>query len=215
MDFKPGDIAACHGDDWTSRVIRWGTCSLFSPPGLRLGPSHVALICDWRKEMVWVESTTLCSRSCLLRGDRVSGAQVHQPIDRISDYLHHGGRVDIYRLSHFHRLSSQESHLLSRLVLNDFVRVNVRYDMGGALLSGTRVFQMTRLFPGANLDQLFCSELVAAVVMRLNRMNHANPSRFHPARLLRELVRTGKYRRYASIRPSGTLYYHAQGGDNA
>jgi hypothetical protein len=132
----------------------------------------------------------------------VAGAQAHRPADRIREYLEGGGRVDIYRLSHFHRLSSEESRLLTRLLLNEFLDPGLGYDLGGALLSGTRIFQLTRLFPGANLEQLFCSELVAAVIMRLNRLNHANPTRFNPARLMRELVRTGKYQRVATFTSS-------------
>ena len=134
-----------------------------------------------------------------MRGVSVAGAQAHEPDERIADYVQHGGRVDIYRLTHFHRLTVEESRLLTRLVLDEFIDPGISYDMGGALLSGTRVFQCSRFFPGANLEQLFCSELVAAVIMRLNRMNHSNPSRYHPARLLRELVNTGKYERVATL----------------
>ncbi|WP_437229189.1 hypothetical protein SH661x_001301 [Planctomicrobium sp. SH661] len=199
MEFLPGDIAACHGADWTGRMIRWGTASLAPPGILRVGPSHVAILCRWRSEMIWTESTTLCDTPCLIRGLPVTGAQAHHPHDRINDYLQAGGRVDLYRLTQFHRLTIEESRLLTRLLLDEFIDPGIGYDMGGALLSGTRVFQSLRFFPGANLEQLFCSELVAAVIMRLNRMNHSNPSRYHPARLMRELVRTGKYERVSVL----------------
>src|SRR5690606_3756322 len=126
---------------------------------------------------------------CLIREAPVSGAQAHLPVERVKDYVREGGRVDLYRLTHFNRLTIEESRLLTRLILDEFIDPGIDYDLGGALLSGTRVFQYSRFFPGANLQQLFCSELVAAVIMRLDRMNHANPSRYHPARLLRELVR--------------------------
>ncbi|SFJ33865.1 hypothetical protein [Planctomicrobium piriforme] len=204
MEFLPGDIAACHGADWTSQAIRWGTASICSPAGLQVGPSHVALLCKWRQEMVWAESTTLCVRACLIRREKVAGAQAHLPCERITDYIEQGGRVEIYRLTQFHRLSPDESRLLTKLVLDEFIEPGLHYDLGGAVLSGTRVFQLTRLFPGSNLEELFCSELVAAVVMRLNRMNHANPSRYNPARLLRELVRTGKYQRIATFKQGAT-----------
>ncbi|WP_437191478.1 hypothetical protein [Planctomicrobium sp. SH527] len=212
MEFKPGDIAACHGTDWASKLIRWGTGSLFPPGGLRLGPSHVALLCRWRESMIWTESTTLCSRPCLIREEQVDGAQAHQPEDRIADYVESGGRVDLYRLTHFQRLTLEESRMLTRLLLDEFILTGLRYDLGGAVLSGTRAFQLSRLFPSANLEEIFCSELVAAIVMRLNRMNHSNPSRFNPARLLRELVRTGKYERVASIDRNGVRRFKSQGG---
>ena len=193
FEFHPGDIAACSGRDWTSRVISLGTASLFSPSRLRIGPSHVAMLCEHQGGVIWVESTTLCRSPCLIRGNRVSGAQAHRPADRIRDYIDAGGSVDLYRLSLLNLLSNAESQLLTNLLVEYFVRNEHRYDLPGALLSGTRAFQLSRLFPGASLGELFCSELVAAVVMRLNRMNHANPTRYNPARLLRELVRLGKY----------------------
>lgn len=195
VTFEPGDIAACFGTDWTSRLVSCATASLTGPAGLRLGPSHLALICDIDGEAIWTESTTLCSKPCVIKQRCVAGAQAHRPIDRLQDYLDTGGRVDLYRLTEINRLSHDESQLLTRILLNRFIRPGIRYDLAGAMLSGTRVFQLSRLFPGANLDQIFCSELVAAVVMRLNRMNHANPTRFNPARLIRQLIRTGKYHR--------------------
>lgn len=193
MNFLPGDIAACYGSDWTSRFISWGTAACFGPTRLRIGPSHVAILCEYAGDLAWVESTTLCDSPCLIRGTPVAGAQAHRPRDRIRDYLQPNGRVDLYRLTSINRMSPTESELLTALLIEHFVRPGKQYDMAGALLSGTRAFQLSRFFPGANLDELFCSELVAAVAMRLNRMNHSNPTRFNPARLLRELVRSGKY----------------------
>jgi hypothetical protein len=198
MQLLPGDIAACFGTDLTGRAISWGTASPFAPCGLRIAPSHVAICCEFEERIVWVESTTLCGHACLVRGRPVSGVQVHRPHTRIADYVR-GARVDIYRLADIQQLSSAESRLLSRILIDHFVRHAVSYDMGGAMLSGTRAFQLTRFFPSANLDELFCSELVAAVLMRLGRMNHANPTRFSPGRLLRELVRQGTYRRAESM----------------
>ena len=193
MTFEPGDIAACHARDWSGQAIRWGTVSLLAPKRLRLGPSHVAVLFRHEGEMVWGESTTLCGRPCRVHRTQVTGAQAHRPDERIADYVNDGGRVDLFRLTPINRLSEAESQLLTRILLKHFIEPGVGYDLGGALLSGTRMLQRSRMFPIADLHTLFCSELVAALVMRLNRMNHANPSRFHPARLLRELVKTGKY----------------------
>ncbi len=211
MDFEPGDIAACHGTDWTSRLIRWGTFSIFPPADLRVGPSHVAILYRWRDSVCWGESTTLCPRPCLIRGEPVSGAQCHIPADRIADYVDAGGHVDIYRLTPIFRLVPDESRLLTRLFMNEFLDQPVRYDLKGALRSGTRLYQISSFFPGANLDELFCSELVAAFAMRLNRMNQGNPSRYHPARLLRELVRSGIYRRVATFDGTGVHLHQKRG----
>lgn len=214
MEFLPGDIAACFGVDVTSRAISFATASLFTPRGLRLAPSHVALCCEYAGQIVWVESTTLCPHACLIRGLPVDGVQAHPPQVRIRDYIDVGGRVDIYRLSDIQSLTAAESRLLTRILIEQFARRAIRYDLGGAMLSGTRVFQLTRCFPSANLEELFCSELVAAVLMRLGRMNHANPTRFHPGRLLRELVRQGTYRRVGRF-TAGLASRNSQNSFNA
>jgi hypothetical protein len=199
MDWQSGDLAACYGSDHASRAISWGTASLLGPAGLRIGPSHIAVICLDAGRPLWVESTTFCRRLCILRSCPVSGAQAHDPDDRVDDYETCGGRVEQYRLTDINSLSRDESELLTRILVEHVVRRGLNYDLHGAILSGTRVFQLTRLFPAADLESFFCSELVAAVLMRLNRMNHANPTRFNPARLLRMLVRTGKYRRVNTL----------------
>ncbi len=192
-DFQSLDLLACYSPGWTGRVISWGTASLFGPRRLRIGPSHIALICQYHGSPVWVESTTLCPHPCVILGRRISGVQAHLPELRIQDYIHQGGRVDLYRLFPIDRLGKKESQLLSRILIRHFIGKEVTYDMGGALLSGTRLFKQTRLLPRADLNELFCSELVAAVLMRLNRMNRDNPTRYNPACLLRQLVREGTF----------------------
>ncbi|MBX3442383.1 MAG: hypothetical protein KF774_08240 [Planctomyces sp.] len=195
MDWTAGDLAACYGGDVVSRVIGWGTASVLAPRGLRVGPSHVAMICEHAGRPVWVESTMLCLRRCVVTGRQRRGVQAHEPASRVADYAAAGGRVERYRLTDINSLSREERGLLSRILIRRFVRGERRYDLRGALRSGGRLLPFTRLFPSADLERLFCSELAAAVLMRLNRMNHSNPARYNPARLLRELVRTGKYER--------------------
>ena len=202
--FQPGDIVACFGTDVGSRAISIATASLRGPSGLFWGPSHAAILCPHAGELLWVESTTFCRRPCRVQGRVTSGVQAHAPRWRIADYLEAGGRVDLYRLAGIESLSLAEADLLSRILIRHFVARGIDYDLAGALLSGTRVLSWTHLFPGADLNHLFCSELIAAVLMRLGRMARDNPSRFHPARLLRQLVRCGTYRRAASWRGSAT-----------
>ncbi len=208
--FQPGDIAACFGTDRASRIISLGTWSPVAPAGLRSGPSHVALLCEVpddahvsagrlvTENCLWIESTTMCPHPCLLRKDKVSGVQAHRPTARIADYTKSGGRVDIYRLSPIDRLNRQESRLLTTILINHFVKRNIDYDMGGALLSGTRVLKLSRLL-SSDLNEVFCSELVSAIVQRLGRLNRRNPTRHNPASLLRQLVRQGTYQKVCSF----------------
>lgn len=193
IEFQPLDIAACYGTGLTAKTIRYGTASLWAPHRLRLGPSHVAVLCKFQGNMVWMESTTLCPHPCVILGYQLDGCQAHLPEERIRDYVAAGGHVDLYRLSPIDRLSQHESDLLTTILVKHFIGQRVTYDLGGALLSGTRLFKRTHLLPQADLNELFCSELVAAVLMRLGRMNRANPTQFNPASLLRLLVRQGTY----------------------
>lgn len=206
MKLQPGDIAACYNPTWfVTRCISYGTADLCAPRRLRIGPAHVAMICPHRSEhvpshvpytdaanLLWVESTTMVRTPCVIQRRRVHGLQAQQVGDRVQDYLDAGGRVDLYRLSPIDSLSTAEAQLLERLLIDHFVAKAVPYDMAGALLSGTRVLKLSRLF-NSNLQSVFCSELLAAVLMRLHRMNRANPTRYNPASLVRELVRQGTY----------------------
>lgn len=200
-DFQPLDLLACYGTDATARAITWLTASALAPRRLRLGPSHVAVIGEHHGSPLWLESTTLCPHPCAVLGYRVDGVQAHLPEERIHDYVSTGGRVDVYRLSPIDRLSQSESELLSKILIRHFLGRLVTYDLGGALLSGTRLFKRTRLLPAADLNELFCSELVAAVLMRLGRLNRANPTRYNPACLLRQVVRQGTFQFERSYSP--------------
>lgn len=190
-----GDVFACYGNDACSRLISYATASLRGPAGLRLGPSHVALCAYTPEETLgWWESTSLCRRPCLIQGRRVRGVQVHEPRDRLGDYVSAGGRVDVYRLVEIDELGNWESVHLYR-ILRRWIKRGTNYDVIGAALSGLRISSALRLLPAANQDSLFCSELIAAVLMRLQRMNRVNPTTMNPSKLLRRLVWEGTYRK--------------------
>lgn len=78
--------------------------------------------------------------------------------------------------------------------------------MKGALVSGTRILRKFVAWKN-QLDKVFCSELVAAVLQRLGRLCRENPSSFTPAQLLRRLLTDGTYQPCAEVRlaPDCTL----------
>lgn len=193
IHLQPGDLIPCWGTSRQCRAISWGTASAFGPRRLRIGPSHVAIAANWQGQTVWIESTTLCPHRCLVLGDVVNGCQAHRPEERVADYVNAGGRVEVYRLSPIDSLDVLEERLLSTILMHHFVMKRVGYDVGGAMISGTRLLKLTRFMPGADLQQLFCSELCAAVLQRLGRMNRSNPTRFNPACLMRRVVTEGTY----------------------
>lgn len=205
-DYEPkaGDIFACWGSDLISRAISLETSSPFGPSQFRWAPSHVAVACPrWyphdHLRCFWWESTSLANRSCLEAGRVVRGCQVHQIVDRLRDYCDAGGRVSVYRLTEFDQLTENEVHQLRTLLgqcvgdADDDERQPITYDTAGALCSGTRVVKRFTFWRN-QLDSLFCSELLAAVLQRLGRLCRENPSTFTPGRLLRRLLGEGTYR---------------------
>lgn len=193
MDWQPGDIAACFGTGPLSLAISTATAWPFAPRGLKLGPSHVAIIGRLTGGRPgWFESTSLCDRECLIRDEPVQGCQVHAPEDRVADY---GGRVLQYRPHPAWQFGTDERVALS-LMLADCVRNETGYDTRGALLSRSHVLQHLSCLAGEPLAALFCSELLALVLQRFGRLcPNTHPGRFHPGSLLRRLVKTGIYRR--------------------
>jgi hypothetical protein len=202
---EPGDLFACFGADNVSRFISWQTASPIAPAGLRFGPSHVAIasvLDDVAESCVWVESTTLTHRPCLVRGERVSGCQVHRISDRLQDYWNSGGVVDLYRLTPINALSKRSVRELSK-DLGWYVSRFFGYDTASALFSGThliraadKVLSLWRPDPQA----VFCSQLIAGELQSLGLMNRDNPQRFNPGRLLRQLVAQGVYYRVGSLK---------------
>lgn len=201
-DPQAGDVYACWGSDWVGRGISIRTSSPFGPWQFRWAPSHVAIASHrWypgnNLRCFWFESTTLSKRPCLEAKRPVSGCQVHSITDRLQDYVFAGGRVAVYRLTEFDALTRHEAHHLREmlgLVVGDAKghRNPITYDTAGALTSGTRIVKRWTLWRN-QLDTLFCSELLAAVLQRLNRMCRANPSEFTPGQLMRALITAGTY----------------------
>jgi hypothetical protein len=210
-----GDIFACWGRDWISLGISAEgslTSWLTGPNNLRWSPSHVAIACcrdvPNNRQEFWFESTQLTDRHCLQAERPVAGVQCHQIRDRLRDYVAAGGRVDVYRMPQFWRFDALEMTQLRATLLAMCGRPDgspaVSYDMGGAAFSGTRILKYLP-FGQANLDSLFCSELIASCLQRFCRLNLANPARYNPGLLLRQLVRQGTYGLHTRFRKTSEV----------
>ena len=146
----------------------------------------------------------LTSRHCLEAEKPVSGCQVHRIRERLQDYVLPGGCVQVYRLTEFDALSSHEVTQLRALLgqcvgdAEDPDRVPVTYDTAGALCSGTRIIKRLTFWRN-QMDALFCSELLAAVLQRLGRLCRENPSSFTPGQLMRRLLSEGTYRLHTTF----------------
>jgi hypothetical protein len=107
---------------------------------------------------------------------------------RVAEYK---GRVARLPLVPFWRLSRADEELLHRLLVRHLL--GRHYDLEGALLSGSRCFKRSRWMPYPDLAATFCSEMVAAVLMRLARLPLGNPALYHPGGLMRALRQCGTY----------------------
>ena len=214
MTPQPGDIACCWGGDLVSRAISLVTMSFCAPPRLWRGPSHVAMMSalELGGPLLWWESTALCDRPCLLQDAVTRGCQVHDIDDRAEDYLSHSGRIDIYRLGDMDRLTEDE-HVQLGEMLGRLVTEGKRYDFAGAAVSGTRLLRFCSCLRG-QLGATFCSEMIAAVLMRLNRLPRRNATHYSPARLMRSLVDAGTYR-YLTTMDAPRLRIHRGSDDDA
>ena len=180
-----GDVVACWGNDWVSRVISLMTCSLLPPWVLRWPPSHVAIIHrEPDAEPIWYESTTMAPGRPASGKRPVYGVQEHRPAERWSDY---GGRCVVYRPTV--KLTTAQKQQMG-VELRRFAAGHIPYDMTGALLSGMWVL---RYLVPASRQRMFCSELIATVLQRVRLMNWGSPAGYSPGRLLRELVKAGAF----------------------
>ncbi|MEZ6068287.1 MAG: hypothetical protein R3B90_21815 [Planctomycetaceae bacterium] len=149
---------------------------------------------------MWAESTTLADHPCILQHRQVRGWQLHEIDTRLADYRQQQATVDVYRLHPFHQLDIHEVVALARYSVDYWHTQLATYDARSALWSGSRIVRRFRLYKPADLAAVFCSEYIAAVLRRLNRLSPAdNPARFSPATLLRELVHAGTYARQRTI----------------
>lgn len=199
----PGDIFSCFGTDRSSRFISLQTSWhswIAGPARLRWSPSHVAIACPryapHNQQQYWVESCSTGHRPCLERRKAVSGCQVHHPSDRIRDYTQAGGRVDLYRLTPINRLTGHSESQMRQDLIGWFVKNEVGYDSAAAIFSGTRVVKvlekLVQFWP-SDPHAVFCSQLLAAELQSLCRMNKDNPIHYNPGRLMRLLVYQGTY----------------------
>lgn len=182
-------VIAAWGNQPISKVISATTSSLLGTP--KWSPSHVALIVRTSPEVelslgetsLWVESSTLIPRHCILQNRQVVGLQAHKIKDRLEDYPL--GNVVSYRLRRPYALSDLEEEYLSTYVFDDVLRTPYDIPKPGWW---TNIIK-TALFKDTNI--LLCSEFVQDVLIHLGRASNKNPSNASPGSFLRRHLRDG------------------------
>ena len=166
-----GTVIGFSGRGWKSHLINLGT---FGLPFL--GLSHIGII---NREGQLVESTSLDPETpCLVKGNR-SGCKAVDLSERIRSYR---GRVYAYPLTS--RLLADERDALATWLRR---QLGKPYDFVGALsssgLGGSGVGALLRWH---DPDALYCSELVAEALRKVNRFRSPSPN-YSPNCLLRRL----------------------------
>lgn len=200
-ELQPGDVVACWGGDWQSRFISGITAWPLSPPGLMFGPSHVAIISslpDMRR-YYWCESTTMAATACVVNHKRTDGVQCHLPRTRVDEYKEAGGKVVAYRPASSYSLDEYDIRDLNDEIFFKAIE-NTEYDLASALLSGARLSARILNLFGYKDNDVFCSDLVATCLKKIDLLDHSVASSLYtPAGLLRTLVRAGTYERVGEL----------------
>ncbi len=183
-----GDIVGFSGKGLVSDAINVGTYAL-----PRWGLSHVGIVCTHEGEKYLFESTTLNGdKSCAITGQPVSGVQAHP----LEDILARPGKVWRYPLTTFvgpGQVDIMEHRLHAMLGLP--------YDYAGAGRSAGFFFRcLEGVLRREDLNNVFCSELVAFILDEIGIARIMNASAQSPNSLVRYLNRIKLYKKRERVK---------------
>jgi len=173
MEFKPGDVIGFSGDgglSFTVNILSYGI------PWYSI--SHLGILGEHDGELLLFESTTLSNISCKIQNKTVEGVQAVRLEDRVE---HYDGKVFHYPL--VDPLTDDENQQLY-----DFLheQIGKPYDLIGALRAGGSLWAWFEShLREADLNFLFCSELVASSLHKVDRLETHNVSSWSPNKLIR------------------------------
>jgi len=145
---------------------------------------------EWVDQFQVIESTTLATEPCNIRGLPMRGVQAHNPITRIKRYE---GEVWLLRRNpdfEYRWAAAGGSEAWTEDLLSHF---GSRYDTFGAALSGSRWLKMLLSFRAADRSTVFCSEIVRRSLQRMNLVNLGNSGMVTPGGLIDDLLESGAY----------------------
>jgi hypothetical protein len=173
MDIKAGDVIGASGDGGISFIVN---ILSYGVPWVSI--SHVGIMGDHEGELLLFEATTLSNIPCVIQGKMVEGMQAVRLKDRVEQY---DGKMFHYPLAD--PLFASGKQRLSQF-LHD--QIGKEYDLLGALRAGGKVFAwLEAQLREEDLNFLFCSELVAASLNRVDRLETDSASRWNPNQLIR------------------------------
>lgn len=175
---KPGDILAFSGHTVAGVVINLATYGI---PFVSI--NHVGVLAESDGRLLFFDSTRW-EMPCEIQGEVYLGAQAQTIENAVAAYP---GKVWHYPL--YRPLFTAENQRLSEYLQRT---VGTPYDLLGAALSAGFLFSwLTSRLRRQCLQEVFCSEMLAATYAYIGLMPTANASRWNPNRLIRHLRRQG------------------------
>lgn len=179
LKIRPGDIIGTSGQGLVSDFINLG--SLGVP---RRGLSHIAIVGPYDPRYgvnLVYESTSFGRPACARQRKKVSGFQAH-PLSEIVT-------PDTSRAYWYPLRAPLLNDEIVELERHLSLYLGSSYDFVGAGKSGGGCLKwlVNVLFGREDTTTLFCSEIVALILARLNRFHTRNASGYNPNSLIRRL----------------------------
>lgn len=200
IELQPLDIIACYNQDRRSRIASWMNASFCCDIALFKAPSHLAVICMHEGKPLLVESSSASDSPCVITGESATGCRAQFAYKRIPQYLRSNVGVRLFRLTAMDSLSSAESELLTKILLEHFVREKMDWKQGTPKLTDKWGSSGDIMRTTLDKNAAFSTSMIAKVLMRLGRLSHTNPVSYSPGSLLRQLFDDG------TIRFQGNLF---------
>lgn len=183
-EYGPGSITAFCGSGFMSRMIELFTTNLrqkFTGEWI----SHVGICCEYKANLIHIESTTLGNLPCIIKGHKIHGVQANHLWDRVDSY---DGCVWIMNLVEREKLTAEQSKRLTDFLVS---MLGTPYNMEGALLAGTHWAKQLFMQSGA---QVFCDQLDAMALFDCGKVARTfDPGTITPAWLVNYLRHIGAY----------------------
>jgi hypothetical protein len=200
IELQPLDIIACYNPDRRSRFASWLNGSFCCEISLIKAPSHLAVICMHEGKPLLIESSSATDSPCVITEESAPGCRAQFAYKRIPQYLRSNVGVRLFRLNAMDSLSSAESELLTKILLDHFVREKLDWKQGTPKLTDMWATSGDMMRTTLDKNAAFSTSMIAKILIRLGRLSHANPVSYSPRLLLRQLYDNG------TIRFQGNLF---------
>jgi hypothetical protein len=182
LGMRSGGIVGFSTFDLPASIINIGT---FGVPGI--GIHHVGILSRDCGKMMLFESTTTERPPCFYTGECIKGVGARSVSDTTEFFKGRNTKLWYYGLR-------SPLYCDEEIRLQMWLRqmIGTPYDMDGAVHAAGFLFNaLSSVLRGEDLSSLFCSEMSAAALSYIDRLQIPDASRWNPNKLVRHLVRHG------------------------